>query len=90
MAEKKFNSFEELYETMFRGNEIEFKYNQKRYGLFPLFSETEQKVIGTTFGESYSDDEIISLTKEDLYNIKIDDALFGDIVPDLEILWRTL
>lgn len=80
-----YKSFDEFYDTMFRGNEIEFKYNQKRYYLLPHFEG--QEIVGTCVGESETNNECIYLTKAELYNAKIENVSFCEILTMIDICW---
>ena len=79
-----YNSFDELYETMLRGNEIEFEYDRKCYFLLPYFEQN--RVVGTMIGEK-DKEEVVCMSKEELYNLKIANSLFGEIVSRINILW---
>ena len=81
-----YKSFDEFYNTILRGNEIEFKYKEKKYFLLPYFNG--EKVVGISFGEFGSEDELICLSKEQLYNLKINDALFHEILSVIDISWN--
>ncbi len=82
----RYNSFEELYETMLRGNEIEFVYRNKSYFLMPHFNETDE-VEGVLLGAAGSNG-ILFATKEDLYNANIEGEFFGNIFCQTDIVWN--
>ena len=78
-----YNSFEDFFETLYRGNEIEFSYNGKSFFILPIFKDAHS-VIGVTFGNAYSDKKVECFSKEDLYNIQIGNDLFGNIFDKIE------
>lgn len=80
-----YGSYDEFYDTMLRGNEVEFKYLNEKYYLLPFFEG--EKVVGVTFGEAYSEEENIYFSKEELYNAKIGDTILGNVLDDIEFLW---
>ena len=82
----RYNSFEELYETMLRGNEIEFIYKNKSYFLMPYFNEIDS-VVGVLLGASGSRG-VLFATKEDLYNADIEGEVFGNIFCQADIIWN--
>lgn len=81
----KYQSFDELYETTLRGNEIEFKYNEKFYFILPYFKD--KKVVGVSMGQFNADDEKVCYSKQELYDVEIDDMVFGEILDSIDILW---
>ena len=86
MERSNFESFDELYETMQRGNEIEFIFNSKKYFLLPFFENGQ--ALGVVFGEHGTNEELICHSRQELYSINVDNKIFGEIVPDLKIIWR--
>ena len=82
-----YNSFEEMYDTMFRGNEIEFVYKQKRYCLLPHFNDNE--IVGVIFGE-FGNEKTVFLSKQELYHLKIEDDSFCNILSKIDIIWHNL
>lgn len=81
----KYSSFDDFYDTMFRGNEIEFKYDDKLYYVLPYFHDNE--ISGIMFGESAKEQNKICLTKNELYYADIGDSFFGEILSDIDIVW---
>ena len=83
-----YNSFDEFYETMLRGNEIEFEYNTERYFLLPHYEDEE--IVGIMIGKAGTNHKLVCLSKQALYNTKIDGCLFGELLSDINILWNNL
>lgn len=83
-----YRSFDSFYELFFDGNEIEFTYNEKKYYLLPKFDK--KQVIGITFGEAYQENETICRSKDELYQLQIDGKSLGDIVEDIDIIWKNI
>ncbi len=86
---KDFNSFDDLYESIFRGNEIEFQYGEKQYYILPYFNKSGI-VIGVLFGEAYSEKDLICFSKEELYNARIENTNFGTVFSQIKITWRNI
>ena len=84
--EESFNSFEELFETLTRGNEIEFIYNGVSYYLLPVWHF--DKIIGYRIGIGYSDNENIYDDENNLENHVIEGKKIKDIVSELKITFR--
>ena len=84
--EDKFTSFDEMIETLDRGNEIEFIFNTKNYFLLPHWKD--DKIKGYDIGEAFSEDYKVCVDKEILGNYIIDGYIFRDIVGDLIITFR--
>ncbi len=82
-----YESFEEMYDSMLRGNEIQFSYNGKSYYLLPCFDENE-KVESVYLGLAYTDFEEKYSSMHELYNARIDDSVLGEILPKAEIIWH--
>ena len=83
-----YKSLDEFYDTMLRGNEIEFVYKEKCYFLLPNFKNN--KIKGILFGVFGSEEEIICLSKQELYNIPIETEVFGEILSSIHILWSNM
>ena len=80
-----YSSFEEFFDSLLRGNEIEFLFKSKRYYLLPVFSASQDVdgvVIGNLECETYyhSKAEVCKHTIEGLPLI--------DILDEIEIVWR--
>lgn len=81
-----YNSFEELFNTVLRGNEIEFLYNKKHFFILP-YRDSCGKVIGVCFGEAYKDNDIICTTLKELYNARIENTTLSTVLNEIEIFW---
>ncbi len=79
-----YKSFDDFYDTMLRGNETEFFYNEKHFYILPHFDENE-KVTGVYFGEAYTDNDKIYFSSDELYNAPIEDTTLNKILGELEI-----
>lgn len=80
----RYQSFEDFYETLYRGNEIEFSYNGQNFFILPIFDDSHS-VIGVSFGIAYSGKKVKCFSKADLYNVKIGNEFFGNILDRIEI-----
>ena len=80
-----YNSFHELYDSILRGNEMEFMYNGKRYYILPCFNDAN--VNGCCFGEAYADVQVFCGSEQELYRAKVGNALLGEIISEVSILW---
>ena len=65
-----YHSFEEFYESFFRGNEIEFTYKDDRFFILPIYNQREE-VIGVRLGAAYREYEVNCFSKNDLLNALI-------------------
>ncbi|MBR6406964.1 MAG: hypothetical protein IKS19_00015 [Clostridia bacterium] len=81
-----YKSFSELYNTVLRGNEIEFVCNSKHYYILPHWGENNL-ADGACFGEACADNNVVCMTEEELYNAKAGDTVLGEIIPRVEITW---
>jgi len=81
-----YKSFDELYDTMLRGNEIEFRYKDKLYFILPYYKGME--VIGVSFGKFNSEEVKVCFSKQELYEIKVDNMPLGEIITSVDILWN--
>lgn len=79
-------TMEALCDTLKRGNEIEFQYNDKKYSIFPNWINEE--INGYYIGEMYGEYHIIDLSH--LWDYKFGDELFSDILDQLVILDSTI
>lgn len=79
-----YKSFDEFYNTMLRGNEVEFIYNEKHFYILPHFDENE-KVTGVCLGEAYTDDEKIYFSSGELYNATIGNTTNCKILGEIKI-----
>ena len=79
-----YSSFEEFYESFFRGNEITFHFEQEDYYIFPLFNDSK-KVYAVMVGKAYDDNETVCFSKAELLNWKIGGFYFHDILERIDI-----
>ena len=84
-----YKSFDEFYNTMLRGNEVEFIYNEKHFYILPHFDENE-KVTGVCLGEAYTDDEKIYLSSVELYNAPIEGTTLNKILQEVDIKFNAI
>lgn len=81
-----YNSLTELYNSILRGNEIEFQYDNKCYYILPSFDKNN--IVGVCFGEAYTENEIVCLSEKELYNAQITNTVFGKIISKINIVWK--
>ena len=84
-SEEKIDACKKMFNSFYRGNEIEFAYNSKKYFLLPYWHKNV--VIGALFGEQMMNKETICLSWDELYNLDVQGSKFGDIINLIEILW---
>ena len=81
-----YRTFHDFYETILRGNEVEFAYDNEIYHILPYFHNGQ--VIGAAFGKNGKDCiDIPYLSQEELYNAKIGTASLRDILSLINIVW---
>ena len=80
-------NFEKFYLSILRGNEVEFKYLNRQFYVLPYFGN-EIKAIGVRFGESYSENEIVCLSQQELFTVQIGSVEFGHVFSEIEIIWQ--
>lgn len=88
MSCPKFASFEEMVETLERGNEINFSCRGRQYFLLPHWNGTD--VEGYAIGMVYSNDEMICKTREELAKHPICGTSFIDLFDEISIDYRTI
>lgn len=86
--EQKFRSFNELFETMTRGNEVVFEWDGRRYCLFAEFEG--QRQTGYLIGPTYSEEMTFCKNKQELSQYRIGGRSFCDIVPEICVIERTI
>ena len=79
-----YKTFDDFYDTLLRGNEIEFLYNEKHFFILPHFDENK-KVTGVYLGEAYTDNEKIYFSSGELYNALVEDTTLKKIINKIEI-----
>ena len=82
-----YNTFEDFYATFYRGNEVEFVYNEERYFVLPMFDDS-QNICGVVFGQENTDYETICKSTQDLYNATISETFLGNILDEIEVVWH--
>ena len=75
-----------LYNTMLRGNEIEFSYAGHRYFILPVYSE--KAVVGVALGEADSNIEKKYFSYLELQSAHINGNLFSKVFGECEVLWN--
>ena len=80
-------SFDNFYNSFFRGNEVEFIYENDSYYLLPIFNNSK-KVIGVCFGKAYANIDIECRSKDELYHVQINGSFLGDILDKIVITWH--
>ena len=78
-----FSSIQELYDSFLRGNEIVFHYETKNYFILPEFENG--KVIGVSFGEGYTDNEVLCKSADELGEVRIQQYKFKQILDKIDI-----
>ncbi len=81
-----YNSFEDFYNTILRGNEIEFVYNKKQFYIIPYY-DINGKVIGACLGEASSDNDMLCLSSDELYKASVENSIFNLILEEIDIIW---
>lgn len=81
-----YNSLSELYSSVLHGNEIEFRYGEKKYYILPYY--VENNIMGVCFGEAYTEKEIVCLSEKELYNVGIENTSLGKVVSKIDIIWN--
>ena len=83
-----YSSFDDFFESFFKGNEFEFVYKQRRYYILPSY--VEGRVKGIILGISNEDKETLFLSKESLYLAPIEESFLGNILKEIEIVWHNI
>ncbi len=86
MKSLNFTSYEELCETLARGNEINFKFRGRTYFLFARFQE--DRVVGYWVGAVDGDESAVDA--ETLCDFMLDGCRFGDVFDEIEVTDRTI
>ncbi len=81
-----YNSLSELYGSILHGNEIEFRYGEKKYYVLPYYDG--KNIIGVCFGEAYTGIEIVCLSENELYNAGIENTILGKVISKIDIIWK--
>ena len=79
-----YSSFDEFYESMFRGNEVLFEFRGTPYFMFPVFNEAG-KVFAIRIGKQAEDDDTICHSQDELLHFKMEDLCFADILNEIYI-----
>lgn len=88
MSNLNFSSFDEMVETLDRGNEIVFELNSERYFVLPNWESN--KISGYVIGHAYSDDETVCPSKEALADYLICGTVFARAFGQITIIERTI
>ena len=75
-------TFESLCDSLERGNEIEFQYNDKKYSIFPNW--VDNTIIGYYIGIMYGEYDIVC--RNQLREYKIESESFIDLIDKIIIL----
>ena len=81
-----YNSFESFFDSFFRGNEIEFLYDNEHFFILPMY-DNNHNVVGVEFGKANCKHSQKIFSKDDLFNAKMGDTSLGLIIDYLEIIW---
>lgn len=81
-----YNSLSELYNSILRGNEIQFQYDKKNYYILPNYDK--KRVVGVCFGEAYTENEIVCFSENELYNARIENTILGKVTSQINIVWK--
>ncbi|MBE6644873.1 MAG: hypothetical protein E7612_05780 [Ruminococcaceae bacterium] len=84
-----YDSFDSFYDSFFRGNEVEFLYNNTLYCVLPVFDDSNN-VSGVLIGKENDEQESICYSKEELYCAKISETFLGCILNEIKIVWNNL
>ena len=79
-----YKTFDDFYDTLLRGNEVEFIYNEKHFYILSHFDENE-KVTGVYLGEAYTDNDKTYFSLNELYNAPVEDTTLKKIINEIEI-----
>lgn len=82
-----YSSFDEFFSSFFRGNEVEFFYRGEHFCIIPLYDD-RKNVTGVCFGKANDETGTICMSKSELYNSKIGDTFFGNVLQEIEIVWN--
>ena len=84
-----YQTFEDFYNSFFRGNEVEFLYNGNRFCIFPKYNSSK-RVIGVFVGKAYDEQEIFCASKEELYKASLGDSSLGEAIEKIKIVWNNI
>lgn len=79
-----FSSIQELFDSFLWGNEIVFRFEATKYFILPKFENG--KVIGVSFGEAYTDKEVLCKSADELGEVHIQQYTFKEILDRIDIL----
>ncbi len=80
------NSLTELYNSILYGNEIGFQCDYKCYYILPSFNKNN--IVGACIGEVYKENEIVCLAENELYNARVKNIVFSEIISKIDIMWE--
>ena len=82
-----YDSFDDFYNSFYRGNEVEFLYNDERYYVLPKFDNLKN-VVGILVGKKGLEEDSIYTSVDDLYHAAISDLSLGCILEKIVIVWN--
>ena len=82
----KFSSLDQLFNSILRGNEIQFEFGGKEYFILPHY--LNEKIVGAIIGEAYTDKDRVCLSVEEFQSAVINGFWFGDVFDKINITWR--
>ena len=82
-----YDSFDDFYNSFYRGNEVEFLYNDERYYVLPKFDNLKN-VVGILVGKKGLEEDSIYTSVDDLYHTAISDLSLGCILEKIVIVWN--
>ena len=77
-----------IFSTMLRGNEIEFKYQDKAYFLLPCWEN--KTVYAVCLGRAQTENEVVCASSDELYRAMLDGWTFGEIVSEINVIFCAL
>ena len=82
-----YSSFDDFYETFYRGNEVEFLYKDEHYYVLPKFN-LEKGITGIVIGKENGNRDVVCFSKNELYTASIAGLTFCSILDEIEIIWH--
>ena len=87
MRQSIYSSISQLFDSILRGNEIEFNYQGKAYFILPERNE-DSSVIGVLLGEKYRGNPAICCSEQELRSALVGELSFCEIFSDINITWQ--
>ena len=82
-----YNSVDDFYKSFYRGNEVEFLYQERHYALFPLYNSNEQ-IVGVIFGNGNEQEDQICTSKDELLLASVGNSRFAEILDQIAIVFH--